>query len=133
MSLRILLADSDPLLFDAVFQILKHTNLTVVGLLSDGASVLHSVHDLKPDLILSDILLQDMTGCEMVRRLRHRGCKAKIVILTMHETAEFVSAAFDLGARAYVFKSRIDTDLLEAIEVVLAGGHFIPVPPAFAD
>ena len=72
-----------------------------------------------------------MTGFEMVRRLKYRGCKAKIVILTMHETAEFVSAAFDLGVRGYVFKSRIDTDLLEAIDLVLAGGHFIPVPPTF--
>jgi two-component system nitrate/nitrite response regulator NarL len=129
MSPRILLADSNPLLLDAVFQILKHTEFTVVGLLPDGTSVLQGVHDLKPDLVLSDILLQDMTGFEMVRRLRHRGCKAKVVILTMHETAEFVSAAFGLGVRGYVFKSRIDTDLLEAIEAVLAGGYFVPVPP----
>jgi two-component system nitrate/nitrite response regulator NarL len=131
MSPRILLADSDPLLFDAVFQILKHTEFTVFGLLPDWASVLQGVHDLKPDLVLSDILLQDMTGFEMVRRLRHQGCKAKIVILTMHETAEFVSAAFDLGVGGYVFKTRIDTDLLEAIDVVLAGGHFIPLPSIF--
>ena len=128
MSPRILLADTDSLLFDAVFHILKCTEFAVVGLFSDGASVLQGVHALKPDLVVSEILLQDMTGFEMVRRLRHRGCRAKIVILTMHETAEFVSAAFDLGVRGYVFKSRIDTDLLEAIRVVLAGGHFIPVP-----
>jgi two-component system, NarL family, nitrate/nitrite response regulator NarL len=128
MSPRILLVDTDPLLFDAVFHILKWTEFAVVGLLPDGASVLQGVHALKPDLVLSEILLHDMTGFEMARQLRHRGCKAKIVILTMHETAEFVSAAFDLGVRGYVFKSRIDTDLLEAIEAVLAGGHFIPVP-----
>jgi DNA-binding NarL/FixJ family response regulator len=128
MSPRILLADSHPVLFDGVFQILKQTEFTVVGLLSDGTSVLQGVLDLKPDLVLSDILLQDMTGFEMVRRLRRKGCKAKVVILTTHETAEFVSAAFDLGVRGYVFKSRIDTDLLEAINVVLAGGYFIPVP-----
>jgi DNA-binding NarL/FixJ family response regulator len=131
MSPRILLADSNPFLFDAVFQILKHTEFTVVGLLPDGASILQGIHDLKPDLVLSDILLQDMTGFEMVRRLRHRGCKTKMVILTTHETAEFVSAAFDLGVQGYVFKSRIDTDLLEAIDLVLPGGHFTPVPPTF--
>jgi DNA-binding NarL/FixJ family response regulator len=44
-----------------------------------------------------------------------------------------VGAAFDLGVDGYVFKSRIRPDLLEAIDVVLADGHFIPVPSTTFD
>jgi hypothetical protein len=48
MSPRILLADCNPLLLDSVFQILSHTEFNVIGLLPDGASVLHGLHDPVP-------------------------------------------------------------------------------------
>ena len=74
-----------------------------------------------PDLIILDISLGDMTGFEVARRLKKSGNTAKIIFLTVHEDIDFVRAAFDLGASGYVFKSRISSDLITAIDTVLCG------------
>jgi CheY-like chemotaxis protein len=81
MSSRILVADGNPLLLEAFVEMLQG-KFTVAGTLPDATSVLNHFHDLKPDLIVSDILFGDMTGFEMVRRLRQKGCSAKMIFLT---------------------------------------------------
>jgi DNA-binding NarL/FixJ family response regulator len=54
------------------------------------------------------------------------GCPARIIFLSLHENADFVRAAFDLGAAGYVFKSQISSDLLNALDAVSHGGRFVP-------
>jgi DNA-binding NarL/FixJ family response regulator len=71
-----------------------------------------------------------MTGFEVAKRLRKRDPVAKIIFLTVHEDIDFVSAAFDLGASGYVYKSRVTEDLTAAIDIVLAGGQFASRPPS---
>lgn len=99
-------------------------NFTIAGELRSGASVIDQFQHLQPDVIILDVSLGDMTGFEVARRLKMAGCTAKIMFLTVHENIDFVRAAFNLGASAYIFKSQIDSDLLQALEVVLQGGCF---------
>lgn len=96
----------------------------IAGAFSDGASVLQHIAALKPDLVILDISLGDMTGFEVARRLKKLGSPAKIIFLTVHENIDFVRAAFDLDASGYVFKSRIGSDLVDAINRACEGGHF---------
>jgi DNA-binding NarL/FixJ family response regulator len=96
----------------------------IVGAFSDGASVLQQIGALQPDLVILDISLGDMTGFEVARRLKKSGCPAKIIFLTVHENIDFIRAAFDLDASGYVFKSRISSDLVDAINRAFEGGHF---------
>lgn len=96
----------------------------IAGAFSDGTSVLEQVATLNPDLVILDISLGDITGFEVARRLRKAGCPAKIIFLTVHENIDFVRAAFDLDASGYVFKSRISSDLVDAINRACEGGHF---------
>ena len=56
--------------------------------------------------------------------MKKSGCPAKIIFLTVHENIDFIRAAFDLDASGYVFKSRISSDLVDAINRVCEGGHF---------
>ncbi len=79
---------------------------------------------LNPDLIILDISLGDMAGFEVARRLKKAGVPAKVIFLTVHENIDFVRAAFDVGAVGYVYKSRISSDLIDAIDTICAGGHF---------
>jgi DNA-binding NarL/FixJ family response regulator len=96
----------------------------VAGALSDGTSVLQQVEALNPEVIILDISLPDMTGFEVIRRLKRSGSSAKVIFLTVHENIDFVRAAFDLDASGYVFKSRISSDLIEAINTICDGGRF---------
>jgi DNA-binding NarL/FixJ family response regulator len=92
--------------------------------LSDGQSVLQQLATLDPDLVILDISLPDMTGFDVVRHLKRAGSTVKILFLTVHENIDLVRAAFDLNASGYVFKSRIASDLVKAIDTICDGGRF---------
>ena len=121
---RVLVADDNPEILDTISEILKRDCLVLEAVL-DGQSVLRDALTLRPDVIVLDISLGDLTGIEVARHLRDMGCRAKIVFLTVHENPDFIRAAFEAGASAYVFKSALGTDLIEAIEAVNAGETFI--------
>lgn len=128
----LLLADDNQALLIAVAETLR-TRFIVAGVLSNGTSVLNEIAALAPDIAILDISLGDMTGFELATELRVRCYPAKIIFLTFHEDVDFVSAAFDLGASGYVFKSRLTEDLIRAIDVVSRGGRFEPFPPDSAN
>jgi DNA-binding NarL/FixJ family response regulator len=119
----LLLADDNPALLETLIEMLE-PSYRVAAALCNGASVLEKVSVLRPDLVILDISLGDLTGFEVARRLKEIGCSAKIIFLSVHEDIDFVNAAFDLGACGYVFKSRITADLTKAIDIVFNGGQF---------
>ncbi len=123
----LLLADDNAVLLTILVEELR-TKFRVAGALLNGMSVLDQIAAISPDIAILDISLGDMTGFEVARSLRDRGCPAKIIFLTLHEDADFVNVAFDLGASGYVFKSRVTEDLIRAIDVVSSGGRFAPSP-----
>jgi DNA-binding NarL/FixJ family response regulator len=122
-SIRLLLADDNPEILETLVDLLQPA-FAIAGAVSNGASVLQQAAILNPDLIILDISLGDMTGFEVARQLKKLGCRSKIVFLTVHENVDFVRAAFDLEASGYVFKSRIGSDLINAIHTVCGGGRY---------
>ncbi len=122
-SIRLLLADDNLEILETLVDMLQPAYL-VVAALPDGASVLEQAPSLNPDLIILDISLGDMAGFEVARRLKKAGVPAKVIFLTVHENIDFVRAAFDVGAVGYVYKSRISSDLIDAIDTICAGGRF---------
>jgi DNA-binding NarL/FixJ family response regulator len=119
----LLLADDNPALLTTLVEMLQ-TEYKVVAALPNGTSVLNQIDALGPDLVILDVSLGDLTGFEVARRLKDSGRSVKIIFLTVHEDVDFVSAAFDLGASGYVFKSRVTEDLTRAIDTVFGGGRF---------
>jgi DNA-binding NarL/FixJ family response regulator len=122
----LLLADDNPALLETLIEMLE-PSYRVAAALRNGASVLEKVSALRPDLVILDISLGEMTGFEVARRLKDMGCSAKVIFLSVHEDIDFVNAAFDLGACGYVFKSRITSDLTKAIDIVFNGGQFASI------
>jgi CheY-like chemotaxis protein len=119
----ILLVDDNHALLELLVGMLQQT-YKIAAALSNGAAVVEQAAALLPDLIILDISLGDVSGFEVARRLKKAGCPAKIIFLTLHEDMDFAGAAFGLGASGYVFKSRLTTDLENAIATVLSGGQF---------
>jgi len=124
-SSRLLLAEDNPAFAKMIAELLRD-RFNVVGISQSGADALRQVPSLCPDILILDISLGDMSGLEVARKIKKTQCNCKIVFLSMHESPEFVRAAFELGASAYVFKSRMDPDLIQAIRLVSTGGTFIP-------
>jgi DNA-binding NarL/FixJ family response regulator len=97
----------------------------VIGETSDGLEALLMAVELRPDLILLDIGLQNLNGIEVARRMRSLVPESKIIFLTQETSSDVVQEALSLGARGYVAKIKAHVDLFAAVEAVLLGMTFV--------
>jgi DNA-binding NarL/FixJ family response regulator len=125
-SLRLLLADDNPSVISRVCAILGES-FDIVAV-CDGETVLSRYLDLEPDVIVLDISMGRMSGLDVARVLREKGCGTPIVFLTVHRGADFVSAALSSGGSGYVLKSEMNNDLPRAIHAAISGDLFVSSP-----
>ncbi|MEY2854404.1 MAG: hypothetical protein RL030_1536, partial [Pseudomonadota bacterium] len=121
---RVLLADDHPELLAQTGAVLAD-DFDIVGSVADGVELIRAALDLKPDVVVLDITMPRMDGIEAAWRLLHLDCHAKFVFLSIHEDPDYVSAALRAGGTAYVVKSRMASDLIEAIHEALAERRFV--------
>jgi DNA-binding NarL/FixJ family response regulator len=124
---RILVADDHQPIQERVREILQ-TSYDVIGAVGNGIELVDEAKRLRPDVIVLDISMPGMTGIEAAHELREAGSAAKVVFLTVHERVEFVHACLAEGALGYVIKSRLNVDLIPAIQEALSGHRFISPP-----
>jgi len=121
---RVLLADDHHPVLDRLVSLL-HANFEVVGAVHDGRSLVSEAQRLQPDVIVMDITMPILTGIEAARELREAGSAAKLIFLTVHQSAAFVRECFAAGGLGYVTKSRMITDLIPAIHEALSDQRFV--------
>jgi len=121
---RIMLADDNPDILHYATHLLAQ-KFSDIEAVPDGESVLRNYETWKPDVVILDIEMGKLSGIEVAHRLLELGHQAKIVFLTVHEEQEFICGAFGAGGAAYVVKTHLNSDLLNAIEAVLAGHIFL--------
>lgn len=97
----------------------------IVGTVGNGKQAVDAVLRLDPDVLVLDISMPVMNGFQASACLRDGNCRTKIVILTVFEDTECISAAFSSGAQGYVTKRHLASDLETAIRQVLQGNTFI--------
>ena len=124
---RILVADDHEEVRNKIVQLLKR-QFDVLGAVCDGPEFLEAVDELKPDLCVLDISMPKMSGIEVAYRIKQSHSQTKIVFLTLHDDFDFRAAALETGAEGYVTKARMGGDLLFAVNEVLAGRRFCPLP-----
>jgi DNA-binding NarL/FixJ family response regulator len=103
----------------------KTPELQVICEASDGLEAVQQVEKLQPDLILMDIGLPRLNGIEAARRIRKLAPNSKIIFLSQESYADVVQEAMSLGARGYVVKVHAASQLLAAVDAVLANGQFV--------
>ena len=121
---RILVADDHPVMRAALGGILDELG-EVVGVVTDGHALVEAARRLQPDLIVSDISMPRMDGLEATRAIQICAPQSKVIILTVHREALYVSIAFDAGARGYVLKQSALAELPQAVLRVLAGERYV--------
>ena len=121
---RILVADDHPVMRAALGGILDELG-EVVGMVTDGHALVEAARRLQPDLIVSDISMPRMDGLEATRAIQICAPQSKVIILTVHREALYVSIAFDAGARGYVLKQSALAELPQAVLRVLAGERYV--------
>jgi len=120
---RVVVADDDSRILSAVSKLLN-PQFEVVACVFDGQEASEAVLRLQPDVVVLDILMPVLDGFQAARRILKLVSTAKIIFLTGIEDPEYVTAAFELGGRGFVYKPSLYTDLPLAIAAVLEGRTF---------
>lgn len=124
MSLRLVLADDHRMLREALAELLaKEPDLEVAGEAGTAREALEQVHRIRPDVLVLDVGLPDMTGIEVARRLR--GSRTKVLMLSAHVDRRFVEEALKAGAAGYVSKAAAGSELARAVRVVAGGQTYV--------
>jgi len=100
-------------------------DFAVVGEFNTVDQCLAAIAELQPDLVLTDLELPQRSGIELLAHVRHLLPKARKLVLTAHDSEEYVRAALHAGADGYVLKDANRTELILAIRTVLAGQQFL--------
>jgi DNA-binding NarL/FixJ family response regulator len=124
-TIRIALVDDHSLVRDGVRALLSTRPLfEVVGEAENAVQALAMCEEVKPDILLVDIGLQDMNGLELTQLLRQRCPAIKILILSMYDNQEYVATSIRAGASGYVLKNAPSREIVAAIEAIATGGTF---------
>lgn len=120
--IRLLLVDDHPIVLDGIkSHLCAQPEFEVVGDAANGQEALRKAKLLLPDVILMDISMPHMNGLEAISHLRKQVPSAKILILTMHESKEYIAQVVRSGARGYLLKDSAPAELVGAIKAVHTG------------
>ena len=140
---RILLVDDHALLRRGLADLISYEkDMTVIGEAGDGEAAFHSAMDLKPDLVVMDLMMPVVDGVEATRRIKEALPDTRILVLTTFGTSADVARAVEAGASGAIMKDASTDEQLSAIREVAAGDRVIapeikrymdsnPTPPAF--
>jgi DNA-binding NarL/FixJ family response regulator len=125
MSARLLIADDHEVVRQGIRAILHaRPDWEICGEAVDGRDAIRLATQLRPDVIIMDITMPNMSGLEASQEIAKLQLPSRVLIFTMHESKSLGSSVQKAGAQGYVVKSRAARDLIEALERLLAGGTF---------
>jgi two-component system response regulator DesR len=129
-TITVVIAEDQGMVLGALAALLELENdIEVVGQAADGDQALKLVHDLAPDVLLTDIEMPGLTGLEVAAALRAErpapGSKPRVIVLTTFARTGYLKRALDAGAAGYLLKEAPASQLADAIRTVAAGGRSI--------
>jgi DNA-binding NarL/FixJ family response regulator len=123
---RVVLVEDHAILREGLRALLElEHDLQIVGEAPNGIDAVPAVETLAPDLVITDIALPGRSGIELIGCLRQLRTEMKILVLTAHNSEEYIRAALNAGAHGYVLKDASRAELLHAIRAVLGGQTYL--------
>jgi DNA-binding NarL/FixJ family response regulator len=121
--IRVLVVDDHPLFRDGLVGLLATVaEVEVVDAVGDGESAVRRSAELAPDVVLMDLNLPGLPGLEAIRQVVGRTPAPAVLVLTMVDDDDTVTAALRVGARGYLLKGAVQEEVLAALRTVAAGG-----------
>ncbi len=123
--IRILLADDHALVRKGILAMLEsESDLEIVGEANDGKEALELSRQLTPDLLIIDIRMPEMNGLEATAKLHEYSPSTKALILSMHDSDDYVIQSLQSGASGYLLKDTEKPEFLRAIHQVMSGNKY---------
>jgi len=124
--LRVLVVEDHQRFRRVICELLQQrTDLQIVGEAADGLDAICQAEALRPDVVMLDIGLPLLSGIEVAGRIRAKVPDAKLMFVTNEPSLEVVEQAFRRGVHGYVYKPRVQRDLLPVLEAITRGGRFV--------
>ena len=121
-TITILIADDHPILRRALRSLLeKEADFQIIAEAGDGEEAIQLADKLNPNMIIMDIGMPKVNGLEATRRIKAAHPDIAILVLTVHDDAEYIFGILEAGAAGYIIKSEFDEQILQAIRGVAAG------------
>src|SRR5262245_25744044 len=121
----LLLADDHAVVAEGLATLLRG-EFSLVGTVANGAKLLQAARRLRPDVILTDLAMPEMSGLDALRELQAEGLKAKVVFLTMYANANLAAEVLRAGASGFIVKDASGPEIIAAIQTVLRGRTYVP-------
>ena len=125
-TIRVLLADDHPFMRVAYRTILEqHAGFEVVAEASNGREAYFRTYQSKPDVVIMDVTLPDISGIEITRKIVKRDPSARVLVSSMHKELVYAVRALKVGAGGYITKDCAPGLLTEAVSQVAAGETYL--------
>ena len=126
---NILLADDHNIVRQGLRALLQsEPHFSLVGEAGDGIEAVRLAERLKPDVLITDVMMPGLNGLEVTRQVTKSLPLTRIIILSMYTNDAYVFEAFKNGALAYVLKDSQAADLIQAVREVIAGRRYLSPP-----
>ncbi len=127
--INIMLADDHHVVRQGLRALLaREQNFNLVGEAGDGIEAVRLAGKLKPDVLITDVLMPGLNGLEVARQITKSLPQTKVIILSMHTDDAYVLEALKNGASGYVLKDSQASDLVQAVREVTAGRRYLSPP-----
>jgi DNA-binding NarL/FixJ family response regulator len=115
--IRVLVVDDHPVVRHGLIAILRYEqDIQVVGDAADGAEAVRLILEQRPDVVLLDLRLPQLSGIEVMRQVRAQAPQVRFLVLTTYDTDEYIGPALAAGAQGYLLKDATPDELSRAVE-----------------
>ena len=124
--IRILIVDDHPMVAEGIQSVLEtYDDIEVVGTLGNGQDAVDSVKALAPDVVLMDLNMPRMGGLTATELILERAPGTRILVLSMHDSPEYISTALSHGAMGYILKDVPTEEIRQAVDAVMKGDKYL--------
>jgi DNA-binding NarL/FixJ family response regulator len=121
--IKVLVVDDHPVVRHGILAMLRYEpDIELVGDAADGAEAVRLILERRPDVVLLDLRLPQLSGVEVMREVRQRLQATRFLVLTTYDTDEYIGPALAAGAQGYLLKDATPDELVRAVRSLMQGG-----------